>query len=281
MKTLTILLAACLMFCGQTVKQPEIKSVVTFVKGKVFSIQEGKNARLVVNTSLNSGDTVITKNNSTAEILIKDFGILKIGSNSNVMVRTLVNGVRANLSKGDMVAVINKKRKGNDFAITTPTAIAGVRGTVVMASVKYRGNNKAPVVKFAVGSGKVIVVGNGGEAILTKNTQLTIHGVIRLSQRMVQPLSKHSLIRMKHLIVFHKTNILEYNRLTDPIVNSVDMNKAMGQKSLERRFDDYRKRSMFKDDAVAMAKRSDASKHLKRDVDKDRLKLKVNDTYKQ
>ncbi|MCS6838022.1 MAG: FecR family protein [Bdellovibrionaceae bacterium] len=90
----------------------------------------------MVGMKVSEGVTVITQANAQAKIVMHDRNIIRIGPNSRLKITSYQNdGVKKtaqfNLDQGQVRAIVNEKYDGesNKFQISTPTAVAGVRGT--------------------------------------------------------------------------------------------------------------------------------------------------------
>jgi len=97
-----------------------------------------KEHRPVKNEVLNIGDIVITKNNGRIEIGLDNGHILEMRPNSQILIKSLARdsdtGDYDNLFEakyGKIRAKLQVVKKGSKFRVNTPTAICGVRGTIM------------------------------------------------------------------------------------------------------------------------------------------------------
>ena len=99
-----------------------------------------------VNSFLRASDTLITGKDAAAEVLMKGFGGIKLGPDTRVTLVSLVrdSSVEVKLQKGNLASMINRRKKSSSYSVTTPTAIAGVRGTVFLTSVETLPGQKKP-----------------------------------------------------------------------------------------------------------------------------------------
>lgn len=260
-----------------------IKAFVSNVTGDVRMERAGTEEALTQGFVLLPSDAIITGAGAAVELAVKDYGVIKVGPDSRVVVQSLVPGsgdsaskAEFSLQRGDMAAVVKKKSARAEFNVVTPTAIAGVRGTAFGVSVKG-GTTHISVLEGAVG---VKQAGQDLEVILEKNSQLVIQGQQKLSRDMVRPLSPEALEKIKGMTVFHKSNVLEFNTLVEEVQqNSAALQVLEGDADLEGSLADRDRRSAEKD-TVAKARRADISKTLKRDTRQDPIKLEPDSSYK-
>jgi len=287
MKGMAIVMALGLFVsCGKedkvitnTREDNAIVAAVSFLSGSVSRDRNGVVESLRVGDLLEPADIILTGENSEADLSLKGYGIMKIGGMTKIRVLELRKGeegskARMGLEKGQVVSLINRKDASQEYEIVTPTAVAGVRGTVFLTSVK--GEEKSPEVKVAVLSGQVAVQSDSGsEVILSEGTQMVVDENRRLSKDMVRPLGKDSLQEIKRLSVFHRTNVFEYNSMMQEIRQvTPELKELQGadsaESSIERR---EAKDSRMETDTVQKAQRVDLSRHIKRDTEGDPIKL--------
>jgi hypothetical protein len=112
------------------------------VKGDV-KIKNIKNelSKAKVGSPVNEGDTIIAGKEARAKIAMKDGNIIHISPDTTFTVSKYENdgsqkNVELNLNAGKIRNEVNQKYDGekNKFLIKTPTAVAGVRGTVFITS---------------------------------------------------------------------------------------------------------------------------------------------------
>lgn len=293
----TAVLVTFLVACGgkDQAGQPAdtgIKAAVTFAKGSVSVERDGKSSAAASDMVLNQADTIVTGPASAADLLIQGLGAVKLGENTKIRILNLtksINASRAELAvdKGRMAAFVQKRQKDDSFHVVTPTAIAGVRGTVFLTDVQPASGKAATKVRISVFSGKVAMAipGQKGEVILDKDSQIEINGMQRLSREMVRTLSPESLQQIKRLTVNHKSNSLEFNTLVGELEQA---NPALAARSVggdtgkeinvRRRQMDQRRTGT---DTVARANRTRDSSVLKREVDPNHIKLKPKSGYQE
>lgn len=180
-KKISILLAAAaLLIIGVSVayfqSQPKVEQLeqqvslqakVTFVSGDVTVKDEtGKEKpKPTIGSLLEINDTVITANKSAIEIDLGKGSMVRIKSNSEFSVRKLLSSSSKTeqevfLGRGMALINVNKQKKEDIFNITTPTVIAGVRGTKFQVEVNPQKDAKEST---------RIVVAEGSVAITKRN----------------------------------------------------------------------------------------------------------------
>ncbi len=176
--------------CG---KQEEVKvseniqkAKVTLVIGKAYILRDDNPGKIRIKTGMRvlPSDVIITGKKSCVNVVIVKRGIFKIKQNSNVSLRNLIkvdddnNVTKIKVTAGRIVLGLQKLKKGSSFEVETPTAVAGVRGTSFMVTVKQKETSAFPyfvkvkkkedvVTKIAVLTGSV-------ELINLKNKQQSL-----------------------------------------------------------------------------------------------------------
>jgi len=113
--------------CSQ--KEVDEYAMVTFIIGDV----KKNSAEVQIGDIIRENDMIITADNSFCDIKIGE-SIIRIKSLSNVKISTLfkngdVENTTLGLASGKMLCKPKKLLKDEKFFVTTPTAVAGVRGT--------------------------------------------------------------------------------------------------------------------------------------------------------
>jgi len=131
--TLLILLvglAPCVAFGGEA-------GLVARVNGSPTLERAGKTEALKRGSNVFTGDVIETDANSKVKILLNDDSVLAIGPKSRVAVSDFVldssgRNVRLQVLAGRFkIAIAKFFGAHTDYEIRTPTAVAGVRGTVL------------------------------------------------------------------------------------------------------------------------------------------------------
>lgn len=149
-------------------KENPLSGVVTFVKGKVDIIRENGNIRQAkLKDRIIKGDDIRTGDNAFVILQFAKLGILRIEKNTLLNFDQLFvkNVTELFLINGKIISKIAKKSlKKDKFYIKTPTAVAGLRGTVF--SIDYYDGEGSVSVK----EGKIAVISKGEfkETLVTK-----------------------------------------------------------------------------------------------------------------
>ena len=138
--------------CKQEQKTIEIKGLVNFIAGNVKIIDAKGNSKSVnVGDEITQGMKIQTiGNKSFVDIFIGDY-IIKVIGNSIVDVKKLFENVKDgnkevkfSVEKGKLFSrITNRLSKGDSYEVTTPTAVAAVRGTEFLVSAENGKSNVA------------------------------------------------------------------------------------------------------------------------------------------
>ena len=108
---------------------------ITALEGNV-QVQSGADkswTRASVGTTVNIGDSVQTARNSTADVALDSAGknTIRIEESTLVVINSTTTGDinKLDLSHGKIYANVEEVKAGLGFEVTTPSAVAGVRGT--------------------------------------------------------------------------------------------------------------------------------------------------------
>ncbi|HPA70884.1 MAG TPA: FecR family protein [Spirochaetota bacterium] len=141
------------LFCSQVLDQPEEFASVTFFVGDVK-----KNAVDVqIGEVLNEKDVILTGQNASCDIKIGE-SIIRVKENSKLLVSQILRqndteNVTLGLDVGKILCRPKKLMKNENFLVRTPTAVAGVRGTLFTVEA-----DKKKTTRIKVFNGKVGVV---------------------------------------------------------------------------------------------------------------------------
>lgn len=130
---LVAVLLFALLSCEQ--KKNEQKLVVVFYKGKpTITLSTGEKKVAEVGMMINEGSTISTED-SVIDLQSNYGHLIRVKQFSIYRVTHIKESIRSELKFGTMYAKASKLKKEEEFVISTPTAIAGVRGTVFSVSV--------------------------------------------------------------------------------------------------------------------------------------------------
>ncbi len=282
---LYLIVFASWLACGPASEQDaQPRLILSQVFGQVNVERAGDAPAAAVGLELQAQDVVVTGAASSASLAFPGMGVVRLGANARVEARDIVQAASAakvelRLTRGALVSYVNKTDAQSEFAVSTPTVIASVRGTAFLVSV-----DEAAVVTVAVSEGAVAVAtqGSSEEVVLEKDAQIVIENQKRLERAMIRPLSDEALNIIRGLSVFQKSSVLEYNRLLDDIKRSspelrvLESNITPEELLKERGEVDVQTGGA---DAVEEAGRVDDTKTLKRDTENDPIKIKPSSEY--
>lgn len=98
--------------------------------------------RATLGSAFKNGDKIITGTKSKVDIQIGDGTAIRLGPNSKLDFSQLLlnptgnSDIKLFLSNGKIFASVRKENKNDSFTISTPTIVAGVRGTAFILEIK-------------------------------------------------------------------------------------------------------------------------------------------------
>jgi hypothetical protein len=267
---------------------------VLFFIGKVTITRDNVNVPPENGMDILATDIIQTGSPGSVELMLGDAGAIKITKNSQVSVaRILDTGkekTKVDIDYGKVFSVVSKSKKDQEFSVTTPTALAGVRGTsfltIVESKQKQRKESSAKVPCVGDGCKVKIVVIDGmvgitkkdskDEIVLDKHKQLTIKDEKKLTSEMIKPMSDKSAEEIKDLLVFHKSENMGFTALEDELRSfSVELDKYKTS-SIEETKTAVKKREADKnmsEEVFKDAGKAEDEKYLKKEIHKDKLKM--------
>ncbi|TET22736.1 MAG: hypothetical protein E3J78_02795 [Candidatus Cloacimonadota bacterium] len=132
------------------------KVTLTYFKGEVSVFRKQTLAYTEINMRIYPGDSIVTADESSAEITYEDGSVSSILPNSILKIGQLKREqglftTRLKTWVGSILCKVTKLRKGDSFRVFTPTAVATVRGTVFEVAV-----NEKQETSFNVLSGELL-----------------------------------------------------------------------------------------------------------------------------
>lgn len=180
-----LILSVAIMSCSKQeevqVSEKILKAKVTLVIGKAYLLRDDSPEKIKIRTGARilPNDVILTGKKSAVNIVIANRGVFKIKQNSRVSLKNLIkvdddnNVASIKVTAGKVVLGLQKLKKNSSFEVETPTAVAGVRGTSFMVSVKQEDKSAFPyfvkVRKKADVVTKVAVLTGSVELINPKN----------------------------------------------------------------------------------------------------------------
>ncbi len=141
-----------LVNCSKIIEEQEEFATITFFVGEV----KKNNADVQIGDILKENDMILTGANSSCDLKIGD-SMIRIKENSKLLVSQILRkekteNVMLGLDVGKMLCKPKKLMKNESFLIKTPTAVAGVRGTLFTVEA-----DKKKTTRIKVYNGKVSV----------------------------------------------------------------------------------------------------------------------------
>jgi hypothetical protein len=273
-----IILGLFLIGCKQEIhvqKQPEetVIAKVQFIKGNSVIKRNGEEKSIQVNDSLQIKDVIITKENSSVDIILKNKGIIRIGENTQIELQTLSEeNIQINQNSGTVITHLKKLKENEGYSIITPTSVAAVRGTSFITNVNEQKNTNIALI-----SGKIEIKNNQGSTlILDQPGEVTVQKEKDLTKEKVRPLSKESLKLLKELAAQETGNVQEYVSFVQEIKNS----SAYKEVELESNYQEKVEDAINKQDKKLIKKvQSGEETVIKRNIKNDPLKVPTSKDF--
>ncbi|MBE7438979.1 MAG: FecR domain-containing protein [Spirochaetales bacterium] len=144
-------LLAVLLACAKEKPAVETTSmVIVHTSGEARVIRQGRTENARVGLLVHEADEIQTTTGSV-DLQTRGGSAVRVKENTSMTVAMLLGrgDARLSLKQGSLLATVKKSRADEEFAVVTPTAIAGVRGTTFSVSVDQAG--KQPRVKVIEG----------------------------------------------------------------------------------------------------------------------------------
>ena len=179
MKKIVSILTAAIMLMALQPARAEFKpsqARITFIKGKVEVQRQGSQTPVpaMMKMTVYPGDMISTDDGSEAELKLSDGSILKLKDQGRLEIErmerqkkplTTINSFR--LAAGKILGSIRKlSSQESKFTVSTPTAVAGIRGTVF--GVFVEGDST----ELNVLKGEVAIQGDSGGEVLVKDKMM-------------------------------------------------------------------------------------------------------------
>ncbi|MBN1381632.1 MAG: FecR domain-containing protein [Deltaproteobacteria bacterium] len=143
------------------------------VVGDVTQTRSGKTYRAVVQSPVEVNDLVVTGDKSSATMVFSDESIIKLEANSKLVIKdySLTGKTRKSifsLAIGKLTASVKKFiGGGNTFQVHSPTAVAGVRGTVFTVAAETISGVPTTTITCVEGSLTINALSAAGTVIST------------------------------------------------------------------------------------------------------------------
>jgi hypothetical protein len=164
---ISVMVAALLMAALSCSRKPQ-QAFVSFCTGDVRIIKAGEGARsLRAGDPIADGDVVETAGRSYVIIQAGD-ALIRFESDSRVVISSIMDITKRQmeLQKGKILSRVSRLKKGNEYIVKTPTAVASVRGTEFLTQYSEGktavavGNGKVNVSSVTTGEEKPVETGN-------------------------------------------------------------------------------------------------------------------------
>ncbi|MCW7468076.1 FecR family protein [Leptospira kanakyensis] len=165
-------------FGTSQVKDDQAGAVVTFLQGNIFITTQGKESKAKLGDVIRPGDRIITKL-GRVDLQTYRGEVIRIKDNSDVLFRDIAGASRPNtdihLWAGNLLVKSVKLKSGQNLSVTSPTMVAGVRGTVFSFELE-----KGSVPKVKVYEGAVSVAFKTSPKLIELNEGLSKENYTRL-----------------------------------------------------------------------------------------------------
>ena len=127
--------------CGKKAEEP-LSMLVVFASGQVQLTRAKQQMPVKTGMLVNTGD-VISTNEGSVDLQTRAGTAVRIRSNSRISVESIAGPSggenKVALNQGSVFANARKQARADEFSVSTPTAIAGVRGTSFSVTVDGQG----------------------------------------------------------------------------------------------------------------------------------------------
>ncbi|GIW70373.1 MAG: sigma factor regulatory protein FecR [Patescibacteria group bacterium] len=253
----------------QIQKEPEVKIIakVQFLKGDAYIKRDNVEKPVQINDLLQMKDILITKENTTLDIVLKNKGIIRIAENTQIELQTLSEeNIEIHQNSGTVITHLKKLKENENYRISTPTAVAAVRGTSFITKVDEEKNSN-----FALIHGKIEVKNQKGSSIVIDQPgELTVKKEMDLMKQKIRPLSKESLQLLKELAAQDTGNVQEFVSFVQELKNS----SAYKEIELEANYEEKVENVVSNQNKKSIPKTQSAEETvIKRNIKKDPLKI--------
>jgi len=253
----------------QIQKQPEknIIARIQYIKGDVILQKENTQKSAQINDVLEMNDIILTKDDTIVDIIVKNKGIIRIGENARVELKTLSEeNIELKQDSGTVITHLKKLNANENYSVVTPTSVAAVRGTSFITKVDKDQNTTVALVHGSI----EIRDKKGNSMVLDKAGEITIQKQMDLTKQKIRPLSKESLEMLKQLAAQDKGNVQEFVSFVQELKNSSSY-KDIG---LESNYEEKLEETVSKQEKKIVQKiQSGEETVLKRNIKKDPLKV--------
>lgn len=145
MKLFLVLLGAALTAVAAAAQEVRQTAVLSLYVGDCQVWRQGKSQEAELGQSLHPGDSVLVDKDSRAEIAFGDGTVIRLGERSRFYIQSSDSSRSFRLAWGKFFAKVSKLTPNARFQVETPTAVAGVRGTVFRVEVSEDSSSNVAV----------------------------------------------------------------------------------------------------------------------------------------
>ena len=225
-----IILSASLAGVISCAKEVKTEMYVAFFSGEVTLQRGGESSQVRVKDLVQEGDLFTVGEKSCLILHSTDGLVVRFEEETEAAVSSL-KGVaerEVTLKKGKVLSSLGKLKKGEDYSVKTPTAVASVRGTQFLTEY----NGKASVV--AVGKGVVSVkrtAGTGDEKLVEKgNTGFAMNDTDTVEIRGVNKVETLELSKLEKTPVVESIDKKTANELKETFRDTEENDKEINRK---------------------------------------------------
>jgi hypothetical protein len=207
-------------------------AVIGHSSGDVTLFREGHTIHPGQGFSLLPSDIIETGVGSKLDLVIEEYGILKMAPESRIRFERLAeHRVRIVQMHGDLISMIERMDRSSSYSVVMPSLRADVRGTSFMTTVRpVRGGI---LQRVCVLTGAVAVGTETESVYVERGMQIELpEGEGHISPEMVRPLTQETLLSMQRLTVRHTSTVERYNTMIEEIRGSSPEIRMMAENGI-------------------------------------------------
>ena len=153
-----------------------ITAIVKSITGKAIASFDGSAKKLARGMEVTNAEYIKTDNLSKVTVLFSTKSQIVIEENSKIAIKTILpKGIRANISKGSILLNVKRLVGEEQLNVSTPTALAGVRGTKFYVSYNPDTKTTRVAVRQGVVNVRPVVTGVDNAATTRVNELVSIN----------------------------------------------------------------------------------------------------------
>jgi len=151
------------------------KAIAVFLQGEVGIETDKGIKRLFSGDLVKPGEIIVTGQDGTVDLAFSEGSLVRVSPNGRLTIREFMvtdkSAVNLELKKGDVLSIVQRQSASDSFRITTPTAIAGVRGTTFRVST----TGESTRISLIEGSVEIPSSSGGSSVILRENDTAVVN----------------------------------------------------------------------------------------------------------